>query len=81
MTRRIPLKPVYGPGNWLTPAIPAIQKAATGMIMVQGQAGQKVSKTPSQTITGHVGATYFNNIGSINRRLTIQASLGKNTRP
>jgi hypothetical protein len=49
----------------------------------QGQPGQKVYETPIPTIKSWVVACacHLSYVGSINRRIVIQAGLGKTIRP
>jgi hypothetical protein len=72
-----------GRAQWLTPVIPATQEVEIRRIAVQGQSKQKVRDTPPPSQQKKLGRVvhpcYSNHAGNI-RKITVQASLGKNMR-
>lgn len=68
--------------SWHTAVIPATQEAKIGRVMVQGQLGQKIIEIPSQPVKlGMVTCACLTSyVGVVNRTITVQAGLGKNTR-
>jgi hypothetical protein len=67
--------------QWLVLIILAIQETETGKSTVQGQLRQKVWEPPSQQIAWHGGTSYHPNLGSIKRRITVQAGPRLKVRP
>jgi hypothetical protein len=69
----------------LTPVIPTTWEVEIGRIPVQGQPGQRVSKTPSQPIKAVHGGAHLPSLlhRVINRKTVVQASHSKkcNLRP
>jgi hypothetical protein len=47
---------------WIKPVILAIWEAVIGKMVVQGQPGQEVHKTPSQLIYGHGDMAHLNQL-------------------
>jgi hypothetical protein len=62
--------------------IPAIQEVEIGKITVQGQPENKVSKTPNLKEKAGPGDPCLSSssVGSLSRRIIVQANLGKKTR-